>query len=114
MMKKPEWLEKEQLYKILFESDTPRGRAFDIVLMVVISLSILVSFIETIPSLAHTFRLLLEISEYLFTFFFTLEYIAASTAHHGPETMCSVSLASSTSWPHCRHICPISCQTRAT
>ena len=57
MMKKPEWLEKEQLYKILFESDTPRGRAFDIVLMVVISLSILVSFIETIPSLAHTFRL---------------------------------------------------------
>ena len=76
MMKKPEWLEKEQLYKILFESDTPRGRAFDIVLMVVISLSILVSFIETIPSLAHTFRLLLEISEYLFTFFFTLEYIA--------------------------------------
>jgi len=31
MMKKPEWLEKEQLYKILFESDTPRGRAFGIV-----------------------------------------------------------------------------------
>ena len=76
MMKKPEWLEKEQLYKILFESDTPRGRAFDMVLMVVISLSILISFIETIPSLAHTFRLLLEISEYLLTFFFTLEYIA--------------------------------------
>ena len=75
-MKKPEWLEKEQLYKILFESDTPRGRAFDMVLMVVISLSILISFIETIPSLAHTFRLLLEISEYLLTFFFTLEYIA--------------------------------------
>ncbi len=75
-MKKPAWLDKEELYKILFESDTPRGRAFDIVLMVVISVSILVSFVETIPSLARTFKLVLEILEYLLTVFFTVEYIA--------------------------------------
>jgi voltage-gated potassium channel len=75
-MKKPAWLEKEELYKILFESDTPRGRAFDIVLMVVISISILVSFVETIPSLARTYKLVLEILEYLLTVFFTVEYIA--------------------------------------
>jgi voltage-gated potassium channel len=75
-MKKPKWLEKEQLYHILFEADSPSGRIFDIVLMVAISLSILISFIETIPSLAHTFQLLLEILEYLLTFFFTVEYIA--------------------------------------
>ena len=75
-MKKPAWLEKEELYKILFESDTPRGRAFDIVLMVVISVSILVSFVETIPSLARTYKLVLEILEYLLTVFFTMEYIA--------------------------------------
>ena len=75
-MKKPAWLEKEELYKILFESDTPRGRAFDIVLMVVISVSILVSFVETIPSLARTYKLVLEILEYLLTVFFTVEYIA--------------------------------------
>ena len=75
-MKKPEWLEKEKLYNILFESDTPSGRAFDIILMVMISLSILISFIETIPSLAHTFKFALEISEYVVTIFFTIEYIA--------------------------------------
>ena len=75
-MKKPAWLEKEELYKILFESDTPKGRAFDIVLMVVISVSILVSFVETIPSLARTYKLVLEILEYLLTVFFTVEYIA--------------------------------------
>ena len=73
---KPKWLEKERLYKIMFESDTPSGRAFDIVLMVMISLSILISFVETIPSLAHAFQLTLEILEYLLTFFFTVEYIA--------------------------------------
>ena len=76
VMKKPQWLEKEELYKILFEADTPKGRKFDIVLMVMISLSIVISFIETIPSLAHTFQFALEILEYIVTFFFTVEYIA--------------------------------------
>ncbi len=75
-MKKPEWLEKEKLYDIIFESDTPEGKTFDIVLIIAIVLSILISFVETIPSLARTFQLVLEILEYLLTFFFTIEYVA--------------------------------------
>ena len=75
-MKKPHWLEKEKLYSIIFESDTPMGRLLDIALIVAISLSIIISFIETVPSLAHSFKLVLEILEYLLTFFFTVEYIA--------------------------------------
>ena len=75
-MKKPQWLEKENLYKIMFESENPAGRIFDLTLTTAISLSILISFVETIPSLAHTFKLVLEILEYLLTFFFTVEYIA--------------------------------------
>lgn len=75
-MKKPHWLEKEELYRVLFESEAPVGRIFDIVLMCAISLSIIISFIETIPSLARTFKTVLEILEYLLTFFFTLEYAA--------------------------------------
>ena len=75
-MKKPKWLEKEKLYSIMFESDVPMGRIFDLVLIVAISLSIIISFIETIPELARTFKLTLELLEYLLTFFFTLEYIA--------------------------------------
>ena len=76
MRKKPEWLEKEKLYDIIFESDTPAGRWFDIALMVAISLSILVSFVETVPTLARTYKLVLEVMEYLLTFFFTVEYVA--------------------------------------
>ena len=75
-MKKPKWLEKEKLYSIMFESDVPMGRIFDLVLIMAISLSIIISFIETIPELARTFKLTLEVLEYLLTFFFTLEYIA--------------------------------------
>jgi voltage-gated potassium channel len=76
MMKKPAWLEKEKLREIMFESDTPIGRMFDIALIVAISLSIVISFVETIPSLARTFKLVLEVLEYLLTFFFTVEYAA--------------------------------------
>ena len=75
-MKKPSWLEKEKLYSIMFESEHPIGRIFDLTLITAISLSIIISFIETVPSLAHTFKLVLEILEYLLTFFFTVEYIA--------------------------------------
>ena len=75
-MKKPSWLEKEKLYSIMFESERPAGRIFDLTLIIAISLSIIISFVETIPSLAHTFKLVLEILEYLLTFFFTVEYIA--------------------------------------
>ena len=75
-MNKPAWLDKQRMYDIIFESDTPEGRRFDILLIIAISLSILVSFVETIPSLARTFKLVLEVLEYLLTFFFTLEYAA--------------------------------------
>ena len=75
-MTKPHWLEKETLYNIIFGTDTRAGRLFDITLIIAISVSIIISFIETIPSLAHTYKLVLEILEYLLTFFFTVEYIA--------------------------------------
>ena len=75
-MKKPQWLEKERLYSIMFESEHPIGRIFDLTLIVAISLSIIISFVETVPSLARTFKLVLEILEYALTFFFTVEYIA--------------------------------------
>lgn len=75
-MKIPAWMEKERLYSIIFEADTREGKAFDIALIVAISLSILISFVETVPSLARTFQLTLEVLEYVLTFFFTVEYIA--------------------------------------
>ncbi len=75
-MKKPAWLEKERMYEIIFEADTPAGKNFDIAVIVAIILSILISFVETVPSLASAFQLTLEVMEYILTFFFTVEYIA--------------------------------------
>lgn len=74
-MQKPEWLQKEKLYRIIFEADTPAGKTFDILLIVAISLSIIICFVETIPALSQQYRVVLEVMEYVLTFFFTLEYI---------------------------------------
>lgn len=74
-MKKPAWMEKEKLYDIIFEADTPAGKMFDIVLIVAIMLSIIIAFIETIPSLAHTYKTILEVLELVLNFFFTVEYV---------------------------------------
>lgn len=75
-MTKPSWLEKERLYSIIFESDTKAGKNFDIVLIVAIMLSLVVSFVESIQHIAHTYKLILEVMEFVLTFLFTIEYIA--------------------------------------
>ena len=67
--------DKPRLHDIVFNSDTPAGKAFDITVMVAIMLSLIVAFVETIPSVSGHFKLVLTILEYVLTFFFTIEYI---------------------------------------
>ena len=66
---------KDKLYEIIFGSDTPAGKRFDIVLMVAIVVSILITIFD---SLFVSFwpTLILVILEYLLTAFFTFEYLA--------------------------------------
>lgn len=66
---------KRKLYEIIFGSDTRLGRMFDIVLMICIVVSILITIFDSLvsnPWLVAT----LVIMEYLLTAFFTFEYLA--------------------------------------
>jgi len=67
--------DKPSLYRIVFESDTPAGKTFDIFVMVAIVLSLIVAFVETKPEVEGQFKTVLTIMEYVLTFFFTIEYI---------------------------------------
>lgn len=69
------YLTKEKLYRIIFESDTYAGRMFDTVLIIVILLSVLAAIIESLPFVTDSWRLVLQIFEYVSTFFFTVEYV---------------------------------------
>ncbi|MGL4519828.1 MAG: ion transporter [Phocaeicola sp.] len=66
---------KENLYKIVFESDTPAGKAFDITLILLILLSIVVVVLESIASMQERLGFYLQVCESIFTVFFTVEYL---------------------------------------
>ena len=66
---------KRRIYIIIFESDTPMGKLFDVALMAFIVLSILVVVAESIEGVSHVAGPYLRVLEYIFTFFFTAEYV---------------------------------------
>ena len=67
---------KGKIYSIVFESDTPKGKLFDILLIGSIILSILLVILESMHIFPYSAYLVLRILEYLLTFFFTIEYLA--------------------------------------
>lgn len=66
---------KDNLYDIIFGSDTPAGKRFDIVLMIAIIVSILITIFDSM-FVNYWATLALVILEYLLTAFFTFEYLA--------------------------------------
>jgi voltage-gated potassium channel len=66
-------------YEIVFESDTPAGKLFDVALLVCILLSILIVIVESVPAIHDQWRTYLVAAEWLFTVFFTLEFILRLT-----------------------------------
>jgi len=66
---------KERLWRIIFLSDTPAGKAFDVALLVLISLSVLVVMLESVEPLAAEHRPVFRTLEWIFTLVFTVEYV---------------------------------------
>jgi len=66
---------RARLYKIVFDTDTRAGKAFDIVLLYAIVLSIVQVMLESVPSLHDRYLDFFWISEWSFTILFTIEYL---------------------------------------
>ncbi|MDN5204376.1 ion transporter [Fulvivirgaceae bacterium BMA10] len=66
---------RRKLYKIIFEHDTPAGKAFDVVLLWVILLSVLIVMLESVSFIKDRYGNVLRIMEWCFTILFTIEYI---------------------------------------
>jgi len=67
---------REHLHEVIFEADTPAGRAFDIVLLAAIILSVMAVVLESVASVRLRHGMALRAIEWLFTLLFTVEYIA--------------------------------------
>lgn len=65
---------KNNLYTIIFEADTPIGKAFDVCLIGAIFLSVIVVMLDTVASVNQQFGQLFYQIEWALTLFFTAEY----------------------------------------
>jgi voltage-gated potassium channel len=75
---------KRRIYQIIFKADTPAGRLFDIILLVLILLSVLVVMLETVEEMNRLYFDLFIKVEWAFTILFTIEYIFRIYSHPKP------------------------------
>lgn len=66
---------QHRIYTIIFESDTPAGKAFDVGLICTILFSVIIVMLESVQSFAEKYKTLYLTLEWILTFFFTIEYI---------------------------------------
>ncbi|MAT53537.1 MAG: ion transporter [Saprospirales bacterium] len=65
---------KHRIHEVIFESHTPQGKLFDVVLFLVIIASVLVVMLESIRDLRVHYGSFFYFLEWAFTLFFTIEY----------------------------------------
>ena len=65
---------RKRTYAVIFEHDTPAGRAFDVLLIAAILASVLVVMMESVATLRASHGALLRSLEWAFTIVFTIEY----------------------------------------
>jgi len=66
---------RERLHEIIFEADTPIGKAFDVALLMAIFLSILAVMLESVAGVRERYGTILRAAEWFFTILFTIEYV---------------------------------------
>lgn len=65
---------KKRLHDIIFEADTPAGKAFDIILLIAILLSVIVVMLESVKKIDLRYATQFDQLEWMFTGLFTIEY----------------------------------------
>jgi voltage-gated potassium channel len=66
---------RTRLRIIIFEADTPSGKAFDVALLCAIVLSVFTVMLESVSSVADAYGAELRLAEWIFTLLFTAEYV---------------------------------------
>jgi len=67
---------RSRLHEIIYEADTPLGKLFDIILLILIVLSVVFVMIESVQNIPQQFHTYLYVGEWVITVFFSIEYIA--------------------------------------
>jgi voltage-gated potassium channel len=63
-----------KIHEVIYEADTPAGKLFDIILILVILISLTLVMLESVPSLGVKYAQEFLYAEWVVTIFFTIEY----------------------------------------
>lgn len=77
---------RDRLHEIIFESDTPAGRAFDVALLWAILLSVTAVMLESVSTFREQHGSILRFAEWFFTIIFTIEYVLRLIAIRRPAS----------------------------
>lgn len=66
---------QHKVHEVIYEADTPAGKLFDIILLAAILLSVLMVMLESVESIEKKYSQVFIVSEWIFTIFFTIEYV---------------------------------------
>ena len=66
---------RAKVHEVIFETDTPAGKLFDVVLIITILISVVVVSLESVPSIRLRYGAELRAAEWVITILFTIEYI---------------------------------------
>jgi voltage-gated potassium channel len=66
---------RERIRVIIFEADTPAGKAFDVGLLIAILASVIAIMLDSVASIRAQYGRALDLAEWIFTFLFTIEYL---------------------------------------
>ncbi len=76
---------KRRAHKIIFEADTPAGKAFDIVILLLILISVFTLMASTVAGIQSRYASLINITEWIVTGLFTIEYLARIVVLKNPS-----------------------------
>ena len=71
----PQGRRREWLHEVIFEADTPAGKAFDVGLLIAIILSVITVMLDSVASIRAEHGKALYRAEWVFTILFTIEYV---------------------------------------
>ncbi len=74
IQKKDSW--RDILHEVIYEADTPMGKWFDLILILIILLSVVLVMLESVKEIDAKYHDQLLAMEWVVTIFFTVEYIA--------------------------------------
>jgi voltage-gated potassium channel len=76
---------RQKLHHIIFGTDTPAGKTFDLVLIYAIVISVAVVILESVEPFRFKHQLIFDSAEWFFTILFTVEYAIRIYTHPAPR-----------------------------